>query len=260
MSDVTAAATALGIPEALVERSAEARATASGVSIDALLTEWAGGEAAPVTTVPAPEPAATTEEPPPPEAEPDATTGPEEITPVPEIVIEAPEPAAMPEPVPSGPYVPPVLVGAKDSPMTVLAGIVGLFVIIVMVGLVGPSIPTVAAGARSSDIPYTAAALDGQEIYLNSGCAACHTQMVRPVIADVGLGAVTLGDTNQVLGTRRFGPDLSDVGSRMTAAQMEATIEGLGDHPRHLLDTDDLSALVAYLGESATSATEEGGS
>ncbi|MGD2102580.1 MAG: cbb3-type cytochrome c oxidase subunit II, partial [Acidimicrobiia bacterium] len=256
--DVAAAATALGIPEALVERSAEARATASGVSVDALLTEWAGGEAAPVTTAPAPEPAATTGEPPAPETEPDTTKGPEETTPVPEIVIEAPEPAAMPEPVPSGPYVPPVLVGAKDSPMTILAGIVGLFAIIVLVGLVGPSIPTATAGARSSDIPYTATALEGQEIYLNTGCASCHTQMVRPVIADVGLGAVTLGDTNQVLGARRFGPDLSDVGSRMTATQIEATIEGFGDHPRHLLDPDDLTALVAYLGESTTSAEEEG--
>ncbi|MGD2100876.1 MAG: hypothetical protein PVG83_01450, partial [Acidimicrobiia bacterium] len=166
MSDVAAAATALGIPEALVERSAEARATASGVSVDALLTEWAGGEAAPVTTAPAPEPAPPVEEAAPSETGTGAAEEPKETAPVPEIVIEVPEPAGLPEPVPSGPYVPPVLVGAKDSPMTILAGIVGLFAIIVLVGLVGPSIPTATAGARSSDIPYTATALEGQEIYL----------------------------------------------------------------------------------------------
>ena len=47
MSDLGAAAAALGVPESLVERSVAARASASGVSVDELLTEWAGGEAAP---------------------------------------------------------------------------------------------------------------------------------------------------------------------------------------------------------------------
>jgi hypothetical protein len=77
--------------------------------------------------------------------------------------------------------------------------------------------------------------------------------LIRPVVADVGLGAVTLNDSNQVLGTRRFGPDLSDVGSRLSASQIEATVNGLGSHPSLSLSQDDLAALVAYLIESKTS-------
>jgi cbb3-type cytochrome oxidase cytochrome c subunit len=140
--------------------------------------------------------------------------------------------------------------------MTVLAGVIGLFFIVVMVGLVGPSIPTEAAGARTSDLAYSDAALDGRQVYLTAGCAACHTQMVRPVVADVGLGAVSLSDTNQVLGTRRFGPDLSDVGSRIDSDQLEAIVEGLGSHPAHSLGATELANLGAYLSESVTSAPE----
>ena len=44
MSDlVAAAAAALGVPEALVRRSAAARATATGMTVDEVLTAWAGG-------------------------------------------------------------------------------------------------------------------------------------------------------------------------------------------------------------------------
>ena len=237
----------MGLPEALVERSAQARAAASGASVDDLLTEWSGGEAAPVTAPPpaeeeAPEPEEVAAEEP--EMAPQTT---------PEIVVDVPqEPATAPTAAPAGPYRPPVLVGVRDNPMVVLAGVLGLFFIVLMVGIVGPSIPVDSPGARSSDLPYTEAALDGQDLFQSTGCAACHTQMVRPVVADVGLGPVSLNDTNQVLGARRFGPDLSDVGSRMTSAQIEATISGLGDHPALGLSSDDMTDLVSYLAESAT--------
>jgi cytochrome c oxidase cbb3-type subunit 2 len=185
----------------------------------------------------------------------------EEAPPAPPTpVIETPEPAGeqAPAPAAAGPYEPPVLIGAKDRPMTVLAGVIGLFFIVLMVGLVGPSIPEDPPGARSSEIDYSRDALHGQEVYAVTGCAACHTQMVRPVVADVGLGPVTLNDTNQVLGTRRFGPDLSDVGSRITTSQLEAIVGGLGDHPALSLGEDDLSDLLAYLSESATSPASGG--
>ncbi|MGQ0848977.1 MAG: c-type cytochrome [Actinomycetota bacterium] len=49
MSDLlAAAAAALGVPETLVQRSAEARAKASGASVDQVLAAWAGGAPAPV--------------------------------------------------------------------------------------------------------------------------------------------------------------------------------------------------------------------
>lgn len=255
MSDqLTAAAAAMGLPEELVQRSAEARAAETGASVDDILSGWAGGEGARATTPegepPAAEPAPSTDAPP--EEDDEAEAEPQ----APEVVIDTPaEPDEAPAPAAAaGPYKPPVLVGVRDNPITMLAGIVGLFVIVVMVGLVGPSIPTDSPGARTSVIDWSPDALHGREVYAVTGCAACHTQMVRPVVADVGLGPVTLNDTNQVLGTRRFGPDLSDVGSRVTGAQLEAIIGGLGGHPDHDLSVEDLDDLVAYLSESAPGA------
>lgn len=251
---LSAAAAALGLPEPLVERSAKARAAETGAAYEDILTQWAGGEAGPAAAPPAAEPAA--EQTAAAEAEPESAAA-EPATAPPEVVIDVPEPARAPEPVPTGPYKPPVLIGVTDNPMVVLAGIVALFLLVVTVGLIGPSIPVDADGARTSEIPYDEAAEAGREVYLQSGCASCHTQMVRPVVADVGLGAATLNDTNQVLGTVRFGPDLSNVGARITSAQVEAIITGLGDHPTHSLEAEDMAALVAYLSQSRT--LEEGG-
>lgn len=255
MSDpLAAAAEALGTPEELVRRSAEARAAATGASVEEILEAWAGG---------APAPSAPTEEPEEPEAEaPDEK--PETEAPEEELEGEAPEEAPVDVPAAAVPAAarapdrPPVLVGASDNPMLVLLGALGLFLVMFLVGFVGPSIPVETPGARSSQIPYSALALEGQTNYSSLGCAACHTQMVRPVVADVGLGPVTLNDSNQVLGTRRFGPDLSNVGSRLTAPEIEAIIAGLGGHPRYVLSSGDISALVAYLSESRTAGSGGG--
>jgi len=250
MSDLSAAAAAMGLPETLVQRSAEARSAETGASVEEILAQWAGGEVAPASAA-EPEPAAEPTE----EATTEETLAEEPSEPAaPKVVIETPgEPeAGPPTAVPAGLHETPLLVGVKDNPMTVLAGVLGLFLIVVMVGLVGPSIPTDTPGARTSAIDYSEVALHGQEVFAITGCAACHTQMVRPVVADVGLGPVNLNDTNQVLGTRRFGPDLSDVGTRVTASQIEAIVNGLGDHPIHDLAPQDLTALVAYLVESST--------
>lgn len=252
MSDLSAAAEAMGLPETLVERSAEARAAETGASVEDILAQWAGGEAAPApatTEEPAETEGAATEE-----AAEEAPAEEEQAEPAPPTpVVETPEPTTEEAPAPAaaaGPYKPPVLVGARDNPMTVLAGVIGLFFIVLMVGLVGPSIPTETPGARTSNVDYSADALRGQEIYVSTGCAACHTQMVRPVVADVGLGPVTLNDTNQILGTRRFGPDLSDVGSRLSQDDLEGIIGGAGEHPALRLAEEDLADLVAYLSES----------
>ncbi len=54
MSDLSAAAAALGLPEAIVQRSAAARAAETGMTVDEILAAWAGG-----ASVRAPTPAAT---------------------------------------------------------------------------------------------------------------------------------------------------------------------------------------------------------
>ena len=56
MSDLAAAAAAMGVPETLVQRSAEARAKATGASVDEILAAWAGGAAVPAATTVSAEP------------------------------------------------------------------------------------------------------------------------------------------------------------------------------------------------------------
>ena len=86
MSDyLTAAAQALSAPEAIVKRSAEARAKAGGMSVDEILAAWAGGATvapAPVSTPAASPPSAAA-----------ATVETEPVAP--------PSPADVPPPVPS---------------------------------------------------------------------------------------------------------------------------------------------------------------
>jgi cytochrome c oxidase cbb3-type subunit II len=245
---LSAAAAALGTPEALVKRAAEARAQATGTTVDEVLTAWAGGGAiAPSPASPpaetasdeaAPETPATAEQPP-------AAAAPE--------LPAATEPAMAPPPAPTGRYQPPVLVGAGDNPTRVLAGAIGMFLLVLLIGFVGPSLPSDNPGERSSALPFSEAAMDGRHVYMKLGCASCHTQMVRPIVADVGLGPVTLNDTNQVLGIRRFGPDLSNVGSRTAADDMDWLVRGGGGHPSHNLSSTDMASLIAYLSESSTS-------
>jgi cytochrome c oxidase cbb3-type subunit II len=247
MSDLlSSAATALGLPEALVRRSAEARATATGSSIDEILAAWAGGEIAAPTAA-----EASSFEPDEAPPEPDTKAG--ALLPMIEDP-SAPQPAPLPAPVERAqPGGPPVLIGAEDNPMTTFVGAVALFAMLLLVGLVGPAIAEDVPGERTTEIAHTEAGRVGQSIYERLGCAGCHTQMVRPVVADVGLGAVSLNDSNQVLGTRRFGPDLADVGSRLSRSETESIIAGFGGHPASSLSSRDLNDLVTYLAESSTS-------
>ena len=58
---LASAAEKMGVPEALVKRSAEARAKAAGAAPDDILSAWAGGQAAPASTPPPPPAPATSE-------------------------------------------------------------------------------------------------------------------------------------------------------------------------------------------------------
>jgi len=93
---LSAAAAAMGLPEALVQRSAEARAAETGASVDEILAAWAGGEAPP-----APAGEAATEA-----AAPAVEESAAEPTTTAEPVEEAPVAAASVT-TPSGPAAPP---------------------------------------------------------------------------------------------------------------------------------------------------------
>ncbi len=104
---LSAAAAALNAPETIVQRSAEARAKATGTSIDDILAAWAGGGSAPAAPPPASEPA--------PAPEPDTTTQP---APEPAPAPAAPAPAA-PAPTAAAPSAAPAATTPPPAPATV---------------------------------------------------------------------------------------------------------------------------------------------
>lgn len=256
MSDdlLARAAEAMGIPEPLAERSARARAEASGQSYEDILAAWAGGQA----VAAAAEAQAETEAEAPAEEEPAAEAEPEPAAePAPAAAPAFPEPAA-PETTPAarGPVRPPILEAPADRPLVTVAGGMAVLVLTILLGFVFPSLPAETDEIRSSQVELSSAGERGRHAYLQAGCASCHTQAVRAVVADVGVGPVTLTDTNQVVGYRRIGPDLSNVGSRLSAGEISSTLTD-GSHPPTPLSDAALDALVAYLSESAY--IEDGG-
>lgn len=104
--------------------------------------------------------------------------------------------------------------------------------------------------------------LAGRNLYVSEGCAECHTQSVRPIVTDVGLGAVSVaGDyahENPALITgTRIGPDLMHVASRGDSFDAEIVAAHLAD-PRtrvgwsimpsySYLSGADIDALVSYI-------------
>ncbi len=115
MSDFLAqAAQAMGAPEELVQRSAEARAGADGVPVEEVLRAWAGGGPSPAATAPSPPPAA----PPAPDPTPSpAVVATPEPTPIPAAppIAAAAEVAAPAPPVVAAPPPPPSEVTTKEA-------------------------------------------------------------------------------------------------------------------------------------------------
>jgi mono/diheme cytochrome c family protein len=144
------------------------------------------------------------------------------------------------------------LVGGRETLAGLVAGVLGLILLSLVLGVVMPGIPDPGNGVRSSAIGFSEPAQKGRQIYLQQGCGSCHTQMVRNVVPDVGLGPVTLADTNQVIGYRRYGPDLAAIGDRTAdQAVLLGILRGAAGHPAvSALNDDELANLTAYLLES----------
>ena len=104
--------------------------------------------------------------------------------------------------------------------------------------------------------------LAGRNLYISEGCTECHTQSVRPIVTDVGLGAVSIAgdyaneDPALITGTR-IGPDLMHVASRGEFFDSVIVSAHLKD-PRSVaewstmpsysyLSDDDIAAIVSYI-------------
>ena len=263
MSDrLAAAAAALGAPEELVERSAAARAAAAGSTTEAVLAAWAGDAPLPAAPPP-PAPAEEVSAPPAVAAEPTAAA------PAPTAAAPAPAPAAAPVSAPPRRTATPILEGRPHRPLAAWLAILGLTAVAVMATMVIPARTGGDFTHLVGDPVLGAQAVSGREIYLREGCWYCHTQLVRPVLADVGLGPATETYTDSLrnagFGIRRFGPDLSRVGGRpaygaeegtVTAAQLRDFLARPAEaapgalHPSYAyLSGGELDSLAAYLAE-----------
>lgn len=72
----------------------------------------------------------------------------------------------------------------------------------------------------SSVKPYNALQLAGRDVYIREGCNNCHSQTVRPLVADVlrygdySKSGEFVYDQPHLWGSRRTGPDLARVGGK----------------------------------------------
>ena len=68
--------------------------------------------------------------------------------------------------------------------------------------------------------PYTALQLEGRDIYIREGCVGCHSQMIRPLRAEVeryghySVAGESVYEYPFLWGSKRTGPDLARVGGR----------------------------------------------
>jgi cytochrome c oxidase cbb3-type subunit I/II len=99
-----------------------------------------------------------------------------------------------------------------------------LVTIAILIGGIVEIIPlfTTAAGPEKLPgvTPYTPLEIAGRDIYIREGCYLCHSQMIRPMRAEVlRYGEWTRAgeyayDHPFLLGSRRMGPDLQRVGGK----------------------------------------------
>ncbi len=106
--------------------------------------------------------------------------------------------------------------------------------------------------------PYGALELTGRDIYIREACGVCHTQQIRPLLAEVKRygpytrAGETVYDRPFLWGSKRTGPDLQRIGGKYSDIW----------HRLHLIDPRDVvrnSIMPAYpwLAERAANADED---
>ena len=237
----------LKAPEELVQRSAEARAEASGKSVDEVLQSWAGGEAiesSPAAETPVEE---VVEEAP---VEEVVEETPVEETPVEEVIEEVVEEA-------------PVEV-KKESSFVFISGVIAIAIFTYFFGYLFPKQQSenLVSESLNNTIEVSNEELKGAEIYNQLNCQSCHTQNVRVVIPDSQNGKVLKNKyaeqaVIQNTGLIRIGPDLSNSASREPTNNPQWLSRYLKDsssvrenvpHPNYdFLNQQDLDYLITYL-------------
>ena len=249
MSDlVNKVAELLNAPVDLVQRSAEARAQASGNSVEEVLSSWAGGESVAVSAASAPK-----------EEAPAAEVVEEVIEEVVEEVVEETETQEVIEEV-----VEEVVELKNESALSFISGVllVGLFTFLFAFVIPKNQATDIVSDSLNNSVSASNEVIKGAEVYAELNCQSCHTQNVRTLIPDTQNGKVLKNKfANETLinnvGNIRLGPDLSTSATREPTNSSQWLTRYLSDstsvnrdipHPSYdFLDDDDLEYLVTYL-------------
>jgi cbb3-type cytochrome oxidase cytochrome c subunit len=257
MSDlVNKVAEILNAPVDLVQRSAEARAEASGVSVDDVLNSWAGGES--VAASAPKEEAPVVEEAPVEEVVEKVI---EEITTeeVAEEVIEEITTEEVAEEV-----IEEIVEMKNESSLSFISGVllVSIFTYLFAFAIPKNQATTLVSESLNNSVDVTSEVIKGAEIYSSLNCQSCHTQNVRTLIPDTQNGKVLQNKyANATLinnvGNIRLGPDLSTAATREPTNNSQWLERYLSDstsvnrdipHPNYdFLDEEDLEYLITYL-------------
>ena len=245
----------LGIPETLVQRSAEARAEASGNTVEEILQSWAGGEAvassAPVEEAP------VAEETPVEEVKEEVVVA--EETPVEEVqeevaVAEEVEMVVEEESIEL----------KKESSLVFISGVIGVALFTYFFAFVIPKNQSadLVAESLNNEIVVSQEVLEGAKVYNDLNCQSCHTQNVRLLIPDSQNGKILKNKfANEIIimntGLLRLGPDLSTSATRERTNNGKwlsryltdsASVRDAIPHPNDdFLSVTDLDYLVTYL-------------
>ena len=258
MSDlVNKVAEILNAPVDLVQRSAEARAAASGVTVDDVLSSWAGGESVAASAAPAPEKEAPVEEVV--EEAPVEDVVEETVEDTTVEVVEEAEPQEVVEEV-----VEEVIELKNESALSFISGVllVGLFTFLFAFVIPKNQATDMVSDSLNNSVSASNEVIKGAEVYAELNCQSCHTQNVRTLIPDTQNGKVLKNKfANETLinnvGNIRLGPDLSTGATREPTNNSQWLTRYLSDstsvnrdipHPSYdFLDDDDLEYLVTYL-------------
>ena len=234
----------LGAPETLVQRSAEARAEASGNTVEEVLQSWAGGEAI-AASAPSAE-ASVVEEAPVEEVKEEAV--------VEEAPLETMEKVIEEESVEL----------KKESSLIFIAGVLGVAMFTYFFAFAIPKNQSadLVAESLNNEIAVSKEVLKGAQVYNDLNCQSCHTQNVRLLIPDSQNGKILKNKfADEVIikntGLLRLGPDLSTSATREPTNNEKwltryltdsASVRDTIPHPNYdFLSTSDLDYLLTYL-------------
>lgn len=106
----------------------------------------------------------------------------------------------------------------KFTVLTLAAVVLASLFEIIPTFLIRSNVPTIA-----SVKPYTPLELAGRDIYVAEGCYNCHSQMIRPIVAETkrygeySKPGESIYDRPHQWGSRRIGPDLARIGGRQSS-------------------------------------------